>query len=297
MASFKSLEPDAIFLNAGGMITMAGDATPALYRNLTAIAVREGVIVGLGSDEAIIRNSPDALVTDLEGTVLMPGLIDSHNHFLRTALDWERLQLGDVRSTEELLDAVGQRAREISPGQWLLCSRRWHETNLAEGRMPTAQQLDRAAPNNPVYLPRGGHVVVTNSLGLERAGISHDSADPEGGSFVRDAAGVLTGMMVEMPAFSKVTRLLPQTVEDDRRRALRAGIKAYNQAGITTVRDPGLGAAEFRSYQAVLPQERSLRASLMWRLDLGATPDDEKPGLTVWRRSAASVISGWTSGA
>ena len=104
-------------------------------------------------------------------------------------------------------------------------------------------------------------------------------------------------MMVEMPAFSKVTRLLPQTVEDDRRRALRAGIKAYNQAGITTVRDPGLGAAEFRSYQAVLPQERSLRASLMWRLDLGATPDDEKPGLTVWRRSAASVISGWTSGA
>ena len=245
MASFKSLEPDAIFLNAGGMITMAGDATPALYRNLTAIAVREGVIVGLGSDEAIIRNSPDALVTDLEGTVLMPGLIDSHNHFLRTALDWERLQLGDVRSTEELLDAVGQRAREISLGQWLLCSSRWHETNLAEGRMPTAQQLDRAAPNNPVYLPRGGHVVVTNSLGLERAGISHDSADPEGGSFVRDAAGVLTGMMVEMPAFSKVTRLLPQTVEDDRRRALRAGIKAYNQAGITTVRDPGLGRRNF----------------------------------------------------
>ena len=51
--------------------------------------------------------------------------------------------------------------------------------------------------------------------------------------------------MVEMPAFSKVTRLLPQTVEDDRRRALRSGIKAYNQAGITTVRDPGLGRRNF----------------------------------------------------
>ena len=132
---------------------MAGDATPALYRNLTAIAVREGVIVGLGSDEAIIRNSPDALVTDLEGTVLMPGLIDSHNHFLRTALDWERLQLGEVRSTEELLDAVGQRTREIPPGQWLLCSSRWHETNLSERQMPTAQQLDWAAPNNRSTCP------------------------------------------------------------------------------------------------------------------------------------------------
>ena len=216
---------------------MAGDAAPVLDRNLTAIAVREGVIVGLGSDEAITRNSHDALVTDLEGSVIMPGLIDSHNHFLRTALDWERLHLGDVRSTEELLDSVAQRAREIPPGQWLLCSSRWHETNLAERQMPTAQQLDRAAPNNPVYLPRGGHVVVTNSLGLERAGISHDSPDPEGGSFVRDVSGALTGMLVEMPAFSKVNRLLPQTVEDDRRRALRAGLKAYNQAGIISVRD------------------------------------------------------------
>ena len=84
--------PDAIFLNAGGMITIAGDAAPVLDRNLTAIAVREGVIVGLGSDEAITRNLHDALVTDLEGAVIMPGLIDSHNHFLRTALDWERLQ-------------------------------------------------------------------------------------------------------------------------------------------------------------------------------------------------------------
>ena len=253
---------------------MAG--APVLDRGLTAIAVRDGVIVGIGSDEAITQMAPDATVTHLEGDVVMPGLIDSHNHFLRTGLDWERLQLDDVKSTEELLDTVAERARETPSGQWLMCSSRWHETNLAEGRMPTAQQLDLAAPNNPVYLPRGGHVVVTNSLGLEQAGISHDSPNPDGGAFVRDGSGALTGMLVEMPAFSKVTRLLPQTQEDDRRRALRAGIKAYNQAGITTVRDPGLGAAEIRSYQAVLPQERSLRASLMWRVDLGATPDERK---------------------
>lgn len=274
MANIQSLGPDAVFVNAGGTITMA--STPELDHSLTAIAVRDGVIVGLGSDDAITQMAPNAPVTDLEGSVVMPGLIDSHNHFLRTGLDWERLQLGDVRSTEELLDTVAERARETPPGEWILCSSRWHETNLTEGRMPTAQQLDLAAPNNPVYMPRGGHVVVTNSLGLELAGISHGSSDPEGGAFVRDYSGALTGMLVEMPAFSWVTRLLPQTQEEDRRRALRNGIKAYNQAGITTIRDPGLGAAEIRSFQAVVPQERSLRASLMWRIDLGATPDERK---------------------
>ena len=222
-------------------VTRGGASAPVLDRSLTAIAVRDGVIVGLGSDDAITRTAPGAAVSDLSGDVVMPGLIDSHNHFLRTGLDWERLQLGDVGSMEELLDTVAERARQLAPGQWLLCSSRWHETNLAEGRMPTAQQLDLASPNNPVYLPRGGHVVVTNSLGLEQAGISHSSADPQGGSFVRDASGALTGMLVEMPAFSFLTRLLPQTSEEDRRRVLRAGIKAYNQAGITTVRDPGPG--------------------------------------------------------
>ena len=158
-----------------------------------------------------------------------------------------------MRPTEELLDEVAHMAEEIHPGQWLLCSSRWQETNLPERQMPTAQQIDRPAPNNRVYLPRDGHVLVTNSLGLEGAGISHDSGDPEGGSFIQDASGALTGMLVDMPAFAKVTRLLPQTVEDDRRRTNRAGIKAYNQEDISTIREPGLEAVAFRFYQAVVP--------------------------------------------
>ena len=74
MASFKSSGPYAIFLNAGGMITMSGDAVPTPDRNLTAIAVSEKVIVGLSSDEAITRNSPYAVVTDLEGALVVPVL-------------------------------------------------------------------------------------------------------------------------------------------------------------------------------------------------------------------------------
>ena len=59
-------------------------------------------------------------------------------------------------------------------------------------------------------------MVVTNTLGLQRAGIAHDSQDPPGGEFVRDGAGRLTGMLLERPAFSRLTRLLPQPSEEDR---------------------------------------------------------------------------------
>ena len=52
-------------------------------------------------------------MVDLEGAVVMPGLIDCHNHFLRTTLGWDSLQLADVRSIGELLETVGEQAREM----------------------------------------------------------------------------------------------------------------------------------------------------------------------------------------
>ena len=89
---------------------------------------------------------------------------------------------------------------------------------------------------------------------------------------MRDAAGRLPGMLLEPPAFSRLTRLLPEPTEADRRQAIQAGIRAYNRVGITAMREPGLTATDVRSYQAVVPQEQALRASLMWRVDLSTAP-------------------------
>src|SRR5215510_7077138 len=152
------LSPDTVFLNASGMITMTDPIR--LERELTAMAVKDGRIIVLGPDTEIARMAGGAEVVDLQGAVVMPGLIDCHNHFLSTALGWGRVQLDEAASIGELLEAIGQRVQETPPGQWVLCASRWHETNLAERRMPTAEELDRVAPDHPVYLPRGGHVVV-----------------------------------------------------------------------------------------------------------------------------------------
>jgi predicted amidohydrolase YtcJ len=283
MLQVRRLGPDVVFVNASGTITMTGPVQ--LDRQLTAIAVKDGHIIALGPDKEVTAMRGEAQVVDLAGAFVMPGLIDCHNHFLNTALGWGRVQLAEVQSVGELLEAIARRVQETPPGQWVLCSSRWHETNLAEKRMPTAAELDRVAPEQPIYLPRGGHVVVTNTAGMRLAGITPDSLNPPGGEFVRDASGQLSGMLLEPAAFSRLTRLLPEPTEADRRQALRAGIRAYNRAGITAIREPGLSAAEVRSYQAVMPQERALRTSLMWRVDLSATPEQQR----AWIQGLAPV--------
>ena len=282
----RDIGPDVVFVNAAGMITMQGP--PALESGLTALAVRDGRIITVGSGESILSMAGQVPVVDLERTVIMPGLIDSHNHFLSTALGWDRVQLYEARSVGQLLEMISSRVSEAPTGEWIQCSSRWHETNLAERRMPTATELDRVAPDSPVYLPRGGHVVVTNTLGLKKSGITRDSPDPPGGEFVRDESGRLTGMLLERPAFSSLTRMLPQPGEEARRSAIRAGIDAYSQAGITGVREPGLSGEEIQSYQAVIPEEKSIRTSLMWRVDLGMSPEERRQ----WVQGLASRSEG-----
>ncbi len=143
----------------------------------------------------------------------------------------------------------------------------------------TGEELDRVSPNNPVHLPRGGHVVVTNSAGLQLAGIHEETEDPPGGSFGRDADGSLDGLLLERPAFIKLTRLLPDPTEEEQKFALHRGIDVFNSYGITGVRDPGLFAPEMRVYQDVINRRRSMRTSLLWRVDLGMTPEQRKSWL------------------
>src|SRR4030095_166926 len=146
MLRVLSLSPDTVFLNASGMITMAGQIR--LDQELTALAVKDGRIIAIGPDAEITRMAEGAEVVDLQGAVVMPGLIDCHNHFLSTALGWNRVQLDDATSIGELLEAIGQRVQETQPGQWVLCASRWHETNLAERRLATAAEVDPVAPHH-----------------------------------------------------------------------------------------------------------------------------------------------------
>ena len=116
---------------------------------------------------------------ELAGKTVVPGLIDSHLHQLFAALNGPAVQLLGARSVAEVQAAIGERAARTPPGQWVTASSGWHESILAEGRMPTRFELDKVSPNNPVLIPRGGHVVTVNSKALELAGIMKGEICPQ----------------------------------------------------------------------------------------------------------------------
>ncbi len=180
---------DLVLLN-GAVITV--DARDSIAE---ALAVRDGRIVFVGSSSAAKAHIGERTdVIDLAGRTATPGLIDTHVHFSEPA---DTLDLGDARSMDEVIARVRAWAAKVPSGEWVRGGG-WDEGKLVERRYITAADLDKAAPNHPVYLTHTtGHYGVANSLAMKLSGVTKDTKDPPGGTIDRDANGNPTGVMKE----------------------------------------------------------------------------------------------------
>jgi predicted amidohydrolase YtcJ len=269
---------DLVLLN-GNVLTM-----DAARPRGQAVAIGGGRILGVGSNaeiQAWVNGA--AVVRDLEGQTLLPGFYDSHNHMLMTGMDLVAVDLSHATSISDVLHAIEQRTTMTPPGQWVVSSARWHESQLAEQRFPTRQELDRVSAGRPVLLQRGGHNVVASSLSLQRAGIQADVANPPGGTFVRDASGALTGHVIGSAA-QRLRASMPAPSEALLHEVLAKIERAYNAAGITSVIDPGLSSTQIKAYQT--RAEPTVRASLMWRLNPGFSDSELQAALDQLRSGA-----------
>ncbi len=98
----------------------------------------------------------------------------------------------NVKSIKDIVDSVRGRAAGLKPGEWIQ-GRGWDEAKFAKRRMITVQDLDPAAPNNPMYLTNTtGHCGVANSLALKLAGVTKETKDPPSGTIDRNADGTPT---------------------------------------------------------------------------------------------------------
>ncbi|HLZ70043.1 MAG TPA: amidohydrolase [Dehalococcoidia bacterium] len=265
-----------VFFN-GTVHTLDGRRSTA-----SAIALAGGRVLATGGDAAMCElAAPNAVLSDLQGRTVVPGLIDSHNHLLQTGLNAEHVDLAETRSVRDVLDAIGARAARTEPGGWVISSSRWHESQLEEQRFPTRVELDAVTDGRTVLLRRGGHNVVASSAALARAGIGDETPNPRGGTFVRDAAGRLSGHVIGRPAYERLTRLLPDPSEEQMIAAIARACRLYTTAGITGVIEPGLGAAELRAYQqARRTGVLNLRTVLMPRLAPGTDEEMLKRALS-----------------
>lgn len=202
-----------------------------------ALVIRDKKVAAVGS-AADVREElhPGYEDISLAGRVLIPGLTDAHIHLLWSGLGRQNVDLDGVRSLDEALERIRQRAVQLPEGAWV----RGHGWNhsLWGYRWPTAAELDRVTFGHPAILSRkDGHSVWLNSRALELAGIAADTADPDGGLIQRDERGQPTGILLEN-ANDLAWRIVPPPSTQENQQALRDIIRVCNARGLTSLHIP-----------------------------------------------------------
>jgi predicted amidohydrolase YtcJ len=140
----------------------------------------------------------------------------------------------EVPSKEECLRRVGERARSLPRGAWIL-GHGWNQNEW--GGHGTAGELDRVAPDNPVYLTaKSLHAAWVNSPGLRAASIEKATPDPPGGAIVRAPDGAPSGILLEA-AMALVADRLPQPGPSEIARQIAVAQAGLWRFGITAVHD------------------------------------------------------------
>lgn len=220
---------ETIFYNA-----VIHTMNPALPKaTVLAVRGREIAYVGEDMDDARACLSPGAKTFDLDGKTVVPGLIESHMHFLG---EGQRLSEVDMfmKPKEEILRLIAEEAGRRAPGEWIT-GRGWNNETWRDKRWPGKEELDAVSPHNPVGLTRmDGHSMWINSLALKIAGITADTPDPQGGEIFRLPSGEPQGILVDTPIL-KVWAQLPTPTEEQARQFYRQAEKELFGHGITSL--------------------------------------------------------------
>jgi predicted amidohydrolase YtcJ len=202
-----------------------------------AAAVKDGKLVYIGTDAGVARFvGPNTRTLDLQGRFVYPGFVDAHAHIPAIGEREMTLNLEETRTKGAFLAKVAAAVREKQPGEWVT-GRGWIETFWTPPVFPTRQDLDRIAPNNPVWLTRAdGHAGIANSLALKLAGITASTPSPAGGHIDLAADGQPTGMLIDH-AQGLIARLLPKPTDAQLDSAFLLASQRELSLGWTQVQD------------------------------------------------------------
>lgn len=186
---------------------------------------------------------------DGRGRVVVPGMIDAHLHVMGLGFATLTLDLSNTNSLEEALEKIRRFAAD-NPGRPWILGRGWNQAKWGLGRFPTAEELDRAVSDRPVWLERvDGHAGWANSLALERAGVDATTEDPAGGRIERiPGSGEPAGVFVDAAA-ALVQQAVPAPNAADRDLAFRNAQRRLLSMGVTAAADMGTTIEDWQAFR------------------------------------------------
>lgn len=203
----------------------------------SAILIAGGRVIAVGEKsqlESLAHGKVEKI--DMKGKTILPGLTDAHLHLKYYALFLEKIDC-ETKTKVECLRRVAERAQKAKPGEWVL-GHGWNHNEWSDSQdLPSANDLDSLAPNNPIYLSaKSLHAGWANTAALKLANITDNTPDPKDGVIQRDNQGHATGALLES-AMLLVENIVPAPSTEDLAKAIENAQPIFWKMGLTGVHD------------------------------------------------------------
>jgi predicted amidohydrolase YtcJ len=220
-----------------------------------ALAVRGNSIVAVGSDQTVSAFiGPGTRTVDLNGRVVLPGIIDAHTHPAESSQDLGKCSLDDKALTPAEVKTRVATCLKEQPGE----RAQWFEVVMVNpsGLTLTRADLDSILPDRPMLLNGSdGHTVWANSPALNFAHITAATADPAGGHIEHDAAGQPTGTLRDNAAEIALAAK-PAATLDHEAAQLNTAFDSMRAIGITSVQDAAVDDHMMQVYKRLYDMHR-----------------------------------------
>jgi predicted amidohydrolase YtcJ len=265
----SSMYADILLIN--GHVYTSNPAQPWVE----AVAIGDDRILEVGTSAALAKyRGPATQVIDLGGRMAMPGMIDTHTHFLWGSYGLAGIQLYEARNVDQVRKVLQDYAKSHREEKWPYGAG-WYYGSFWPTGLPTKDLLDEIFPDRPVsIMSEDGHSLWVNSQALAAAKITRDTPDPGGaarGIIVRDSkTGEATGVLEEGAKRLVLNVMEAAVSQDEKFRRLHLGMTFANQHGITGIVNATGDIPEMELYQELHKRgELTVRTATSFADDVG----------------------------